>query len=147
MPSTAYEVAKVESKLLLAAPSQNEMLEARLHPLLRSHLTPPQLYGLAKVAEDIDIKSRAAPGMFDFAVSSALGSFCETPRPWRGGQEKEKRKAWQKLLDEKVTPEQAEARYIALVADLKEKYGEKTDLSDKEKKELEDAKAKGTDAE
>jgi len=32
------------------------------------------------------------------------------------------------------------------VADLKEKYGEKTELSDKEKKELEDAKAKGTDA-
>jgi hypothetical protein len=32
MPSTAYEVAKVESKLLLAAPSQNEMLEARIPP-------------------------------------------------------------------------------------------------------------------
>ena len=145
MPTTAYEVAKVESKLLLAAPSQNEMLEARLHPPLRSRLTLPQLYGLAKVAEDVDIKSRPAPGMFDFAVSSALG-FSMKRRGPNAAQEKEKRKAWQKLLDEKVTPEQAEARYIALVADLKEKYGEKTELSDKEKKELEDAKAKGTDA-
>jgi diazepam-binding inhibitor (GABA receptor modulating acyl-CoA-binding protein) len=71
MPSTAYEVAKVEVGLLLAAPSQNEMLE---------------LYGLAKIAEEVDIKSRPAPGMFDFA-------------------EKEKRKAWQKLLDEQVRPE------------------------------------------
>lgn len=34
MPSTAYEVAKVESKLLLAPPSQNEMLEARPSPHL-----------------------------------------------------------------------------------------------------------------
>ena len=50
------------------------------------------------------------------------------------------------MVDEKVTPEQAEARYIALVGELKTKYGVRTELTDKEQQELEDAKAKGTDA-
>jgi hypothetical protein len=45
-------------------------------------------------------------------------------------------------LDENVTPEQAEKRYIDLVAELQKKYGEKTDLSAEESKELEEAKSK-----
>jgi hypothetical protein len=47
-------------------------------------------------------------------------------------------------LDEKVSPADAEKQYIELVNELKEKYGEKTPLTDAEKKELEDAKKKGT---
>lgn len=50
------------------------------------------------------------------------------------------------MLDDKVTPEKAEERYITLVGELKKKYGEKTELSDKEKAELEEAKTKGTAA-
>jgi hypothetical protein len=58
--------------------------------------------------------------------------------------EKEKRKAWQKLLDEKVAPADAEKKYIELVDELKKKYGERTELTDAEKKEVEEAKKKGT---
>lgn len=36
---------------------------------------------------------------------------------------KAKRKAWQKLVDEGVTSQQAEERYVALVEGLKGKYG------------------------
>ena len=32
-------------------------------------------------------------------------------------------RAWQKLVDDGVTPEQAQQRYVALVENLKEKYG------------------------
>lgn len=38
-------------------------------------------------------------------------------------QGKAKKGAWQKLVDEGVTPEQAQERYIALVEKLKETYG------------------------
>lgn len=56
-------------------------------------------------------------------------------------QEKEKRKAWQKLLDEGVTPADAEKKYVELVGQLKEKYGFKTDLTAEEQKKLDEAKA------
>jgi len=108
MVGAKYELAKLESKYLEKTPTQNEMLK---------------LYALAKVAENVDIKSRPTPGMFDFA-------------------EKEKRKAWQKVLDEKVTPSEAEKQYVDFVEELKEKYGEKEPSTDKEKKELTAAKKK-----
>jgi len=110
MPSSAFEVAKVKIKFLKSLPNENEMLE---------------LYGLAKVAENVDIKSRPAPGLLAFA-------------------EKLKRKAWQKYVDEGLTPETAETKYIELADSLKEKYGERTELTDAEKKQLEEAKAKGS---
>jgi hypothetical protein len=47
-------------------------------------------------------------------------------------------------LDEKVTPADAEKKYIALVEELKKTYGERTELTDEEKKEVEEAKKKGT---
>jgi hypothetical protein len=47
-------------------------------------------------------------------------------------------------LDEKVSPADAEKQYIELIADLKKKYGERTELTDAEKKEVEEAKQKGT---
>ncbi|KAI9812843.1 MAG: hypothetical protein M1832_006464 [Thelocarpon impressellum] len=36
---------------------------------------------------------------------------------------KAKQKAWQKIVDEGVTPEEAQAKYVELVESLKEKYG------------------------
>jgi hypothetical protein len=45
-------------------------------------------------------------------------------------------------LDEKVKPADAEKKYIEVIADLKKKYGERTELTDAEKKELADAKKK-----
>lgn len=38
-------------------------------------------------------------------------------------QEKAKRGAWQKLVDAKVTPQDAQKRYVTLVNELKDKYG------------------------
>jgi hypothetical protein len=57
-------------------------------------------------------------------------------------QEKEKRKAWQKLIDEKVTQADAEKKYVEFVEELKKKYGirAEADLTDVEKKKLADAK-------
>ena len=38
-------------------------------------------------------------------------------------QGKAKRKAWQKVVDEKVSPEKAQKKYVQVVERLKEKYG------------------------
>ncbi|KAM4056932.1 acyl coA binding protein [Hirsutella rhossiliensis] len=62
------------------------------------------LYALYKIANGEDIAKAPAPGMFDM----------------KG---KAKKNAWQKLLDEGVTPDQAQVKYVALVEDLKTKHG------------------------
>lgn len=38
-------------------------------------------------------------------------------------QGKAKQSAWQKVVDDNLTPEQAQEKYVALVNSLKEKYG------------------------
>lgn len=38
-------------------------------------------------------------------------------------QEKAKRKAWENLVHEKVKPEDAQKRYVALVIEMKKQYG------------------------
>ncbi|KAI5199372.1 hypothetical protein AUEXF2481DRAFT_4656 [Aureobasidium subglaciale EXF-2481] len=64
-----------------------------------------QLYGLFKQGtQDPPIESSDKPGMFDL----------------KG---KAKRNAWQKLVDEKVSPEDAQKKYVALVESLKTKHG------------------------
>jgi diazepam-binding inhibitor (GABA receptor modulating acyl-CoA-binding protein) len=40
-----------------------------------------------------------------------------------GSQGKAKKKAWQKFVDEGLTVEQAQEKYVALVETMKEKYG------------------------
>ncbi|KAK4548215.1 hypothetical protein LTR36_010084 [Oleoguttula mirabilis] len=64
-----------------------------------------ELYGLFKQGtQDPPFEQTKAPGMFEL-------------------KEKAKRSAWQKLVDEKVTPQDAQKRYIKLVNSLKEKHG------------------------
>lgn len=64
-----------------------------------------ELYGLFKQGtQDPPFEESKAPGMFEL-------------------KEKAKRGAWQKLVDAKVTPEDAQERYVKLVNDLKVKYG------------------------
>ncbi|XMA16526.1 hypothetical protein WAI453_009317 [Rhynchosporium graminicola] len=63
-----------------------------------------QLYGLFKVASGEDISKAEQPGTFDL----------------KG---KAKKKAWQKIVDEGLTSDQAKEKYVALVESLKEKYG------------------------
>ncbi|GAB7345099.1 hypothetical protein MBLNU457_3499t1 [Dothideomycetes sp. NU457] len=64
-----------------------------------------QLYGLFKQgSQDPPFEQTTAPGMFEM-------------------KEKAKRAAWQKLVDEKVSPQDAQKRYVHLVESLKKKHG------------------------
>ncbi|EKD18638.1 acyl CoA binding protein [Drepanopeziza brunnea f. sp. 'multigermtubi' MB_m1] len=63
-----------------------------------------QLYGLYKVASGEDITKSEQPGTFDL----------------KG---KAKKRAWQKIVDEGITSDQAKEKYVELVESLKEKYG------------------------
>ena len=63
-----------------------------------------ELYGLFKIGTGEDITKAPSPGMFDL----------------KG---KAKKNAWQKLVDEGVTPDQAQEKYVALVEKLKESCG------------------------
>ncbi|KAF1344036.1 acyl-CoA-binding protein [Delphinella strobiligena] len=64
-----------------------------------------ELYGLFKQGtQDPTFEKSEAPGMFDL----------------KG---KAKRKAWEKLVNEGVTPQDAQKKYVALVESLKTKHG------------------------
>eukprot|EP01065_Artemidia_motanka_P033730 TRINITY_DN40775_c0_g1_i1.p1 TRINITY_DN40775_c0_g1~~TRINITY_DN40775_c0_g1_i1.p1 ORF type:complete len:102 (+),score=8.68 TRINITY_DN40775_c0_g1_i1:159-464(+) len=63
-----------------------------------------ELYGLYKVATGEDITKSEKPGMFDL----------------KG---KAKNKAWQAVVDEGLTSDEAKEKYVALVEKMKEKYG------------------------
>ncbi|KFA67704.1 hypothetical protein S40285_00916 [Stachybotrys chlorohalonatus IBT 40285] len=63
-----------------------------------------ELYGLYKVATGEDISKAPAPGMFDL----------------KG---KAKKNAWQKVVDDGTSPQQAQDQYIALVERLKTSCG------------------------
>jgi diazepam-binding inhibitor (GABA receptor modulating acyl-CoA-binding protein) len=63
------------------------------------------MYALYKQAtQNPPIEKSEAPGTFDL----------------KG---KAKKRAWQKVVDEGVTPEEAQTKYIALIEKLKEEYG------------------------
>ncbi|UNI21643.1 acyl-CoA-binding protein (ACBP)/diazepam binding inhibitor (DBI)/endozepine (EP) [Purpureocillium takamizusanense] len=62
------------------------------------------LYALYKVSIGEDISKAPAPGMFDL----------------KG---KAKKNAWQKVVDEAITPQQAQERYVELVEKLKASCG------------------------
>ncbi|KAJ8123836.1 hypothetical protein ONZ43_g303 [Nemania bipapillata] len=87
------QAAERESKQLLKKPDSSELLK---------------LYGLFKVGCDEDVteyqSGKKAPGMFDIKGKTKLG-------------------AWESTLEEGLTPEEAQARYIAFVEELKVKYG------------------------
>ncbi|TPX18923.1 uncharacterized protein E0L32_011401 [Thyridium curvatum] len=63
-----------------------------------------EIYGLFKIANGEDITKAPAPGMFDL----------------KG---KAKKNAWQKLVDEGITPEQAQEKYVAKIESMKQTYG------------------------
>ncbi|CAJ2514130.1 Uu.00g022490.m01.CDS01 [Anthostomella pinea] len=63
-----------------------------------------ELYGLFKVSNAEDISKAEKPGMFDMK-----GKF--------------KMSAWQKIVDEGITPEQAQERYVKKIEELKGKHG------------------------
>ena len=130
--SEEFKKAAADSKKLTSKPSDSELLEVRhTHPP-RHHAALPanlygQLYALYKQGtQDPTFEEGEKPGMFDLKVSPrpshpATDSplIVGNPRP-KG---KAKRAAWAKLVNEEVTPEEAQTRYVALVEKLKEKYG------------------------
>ncbi|KAK5107980.1 hypothetical protein LTR62_008874 [Meristemomyces frigidus] len=64
-----------------------------------------ELYGLFKQGtQDPPFEDTKAPGMFEL-------------------KEKAKRGAWEKLVNEKVAPTDAQKRYVKLVEELKTKHG------------------------
>ncbi|OTB06526.1 hypothetical protein M426DRAFT_318928 [Hypoxylon sp. CI-4A] len=63
-----------------------------------------ELYGLFKVGNGEDFSKAEKPGMFDL-------------------KSKYKYQAWQKLVDEGVTPEAAQERYVKKVEELKQSHG------------------------
>ncbi|KAF3061953.1 putative acyl-CoA-binding protein [Daldinia childiae] len=63
-----------------------------------------ELYGLFKVGNGEDFSKAEKPGVFDL-------------------KNKYKYQAWQKLVDEGISPADAQDRYVKLVETLKEKYG------------------------
>ncbi|KAK3082174.1 hypothetical protein LTS18_000104 [Coniosporium uncinatum] len=63
-----------------------------------------ELYGYFKIVQKEDISKAAKPGMFDL----------------KG---KAKYSAWQKVVDAKTTPDQADKKYVEAVNKLKTKYG------------------------
>ncbi|KAI0966597.1 acyl CoA binding protein-domain-containing protein [Xylaria arbuscula] len=90
----AFEkAAERESKQLLAKPDNDELLK---------------LYGLYKVGTGEDVseyqKGSKAPGMFDLKGKAKL-------------------RAWEGIIAEGLTAEQAQEKYIALVEELKKKHG------------------------
>ncbi|KAI0844118.1 acyl-CoA-binding protein [Daldinia vernicosa] len=63
-----------------------------------------ELYALYKVGNGEDFSKAEKPGVFDL-------------------KNKYKYQAWQKVVDEGVSPADAQDRYVKLVETLKEKYG------------------------
>ena len=91
----------------------------------------PQLYAFYKQAtQDPPIDKAETPGTFDFKVSSPTPCHkCrshirehELTVPF-DEQGKAKKRAWQKVVDEGVTPTSAQLKYVQLVESLKTKYG------------------------
>ncbi|KAF4950412.1 hypothetical protein FGADI_8231 [Fusarium gaditjirri] len=92
--SESFQKAVEDSKKLTSKPSTDDLL---------------RLYGLYKVANGEDFSAATAPGVFDLKAS------------FEG---KAKYNAWKKAAEEeKLTPDDAQAKYVELVERLKEKYG------------------------
>lgn len=99
---------------------------------LNTNMRSPQLYALYKQAtQDPPIDKAETPGTFDFKVSQ--GSSRDRRYfiyLWRRKltvhfeqKGKAKKRAWQKVVDEGITPSAAEEKYVELVESLKSKYG------------------------
>ncbi len=76
------------------------------------------------MANGEDISAAPAPGMFDLKVRTPLPPDpSPAPLTTLAPQGKAKKNAWQKVVDEGITAEQAQERYVALVERMKEAYG------------------------
>ncbi|KAH0555981.1 hypothetical protein GP486_006076 [Trichoglossum hirsutum] len=106
--SKEFEKAAEDSRKLKTKPNNDDLL---------------QLYALYKIGIQ---ETPEEPGMFDFKVTLSIHFSSNEPRliaePFRQ-KGRAKKRAWQELVDEGVTPEEAQKRYVTLVEKLKETYG------------------------
>ncbi|KAI1426488.1 acyl CoA binding protein-domain-containing protein [Xylaria sp. FL1777] len=100
------ELSAKEKAAFAANPAFEKAAERESKQLLKKPENTEllDLYGLYKVGCGEDIKDAATPGMFDLKGKAKL-------------------KAWQEFVDQGLTAEQAQERYIALVEELKKKHG------------------------
>ncbi|PNY23747.1 Acyl-CoA-binding protein 1 [Tolypocladium capitatum] len=107
--SEPFKKAVTDSKKLTSKPSNEDLLELYGTP---AHRIPEALApALYKIGTGEDIDKAPAPGMFDLKARSPISAG------------KAKKNAWQKVVDEDITYEQAQERYVALVERMKVTYG------------------------
>ncbi|KAI6785293.1 uncharacterized protein J7T54_006935 [Emericellopsis cladophorae] len=112
-----FDTAVADSKKLTSKPGNEDLLKLygkSFHaptialdtgaPCRRQTVTNMNIAALFKVANGEDISKAPAPGMFDL----------------KG---KAKKNAWQQVVDEGTTPDQAKEQYIQLVESLKASCG------------------------
>ncbi|KAK4462278.1 acyl-CoA-binding protein [Cladorrhinum samala] len=99
--SPAFQTAVADSKKLTSKPSNDDLLE---------------IYALFKVANGEDFSKATAPGMIYHEANSHLFF----PRL----QAKAKYNAWKKVaLEDGLTAEEAQDKYVKKIEEMKEKYG------------------------
>ncbi|AEO70825.1 72c30f52-7cb3-48a0-b420-9bb99a26acbf [Thermothielavioides terrestris] len=114
--SEAFQKAVVDSKKLTSKPSNEDLLE---------------IYALYKIGTGEDIEKAPKPGMFDLKAGGRprlsfreIGS-CKaaanglTHEP----QAKAKYNAWRAKVDDGISVEEAQEKYVAKIEEMKTKYG------------------------
>lgn len=108
---------------------------------IRANVCVLQLYGWAKVASGADFAEAKKPGTFDFVVrlpvfllhytntfDSILVCNLWAIQELTLCQGKEKYKAWEKVVKEGLTSEQAKEEYVKRFEELKNKHGLKAQM-------------------
>ncbi|KYK59348.1 acyl CoA binding protein [Drechmeria coniospora] len=101
--SEAFKKAVVDSKKLTSKPSSDDLL-ALYGAIPRGSPRPRRPLPL--------LTAPSRPGLYKVAIGEDIST---------AG--KAKKGAWQKIVDEGITAEQAQERYVALVEKMKETYG------------------------
>ncbi|KAL1841985.1 hypothetical protein VTJ49DRAFT_6228 [Mycothermus thermophilus] len=126
--SEAFKQAVVDSKKLIRRPTNEELLD---------------IYALYKVGTGEDFSKATKPGMMDFKASRSSQSTTPPPYPRKAKtrtrrhsgrgisqgtaanthQGKAKYNAWKKAVDDGLTAEQAQEKYVAKIEELKGIHG------------------------
>ncbi|OAQ97249.1 hypothetical protein LLEC1_04694 [Akanthomyces lecanii] len=103
--SAAFKKATEDSKKILSDPSQAELLE---------------LYDKAFARLELRNTEKLTRGLFSSLQGRQRRGHQQRPLPRHG---KAKKNAWQKVVDEGISADAAQERYVALVEKLKAKHG------------------------
>lgn len=138
--SEAFQTAVADSKKLTAKPDNDELLKLygaqdQTNPLnpppARTTADPPSAQLSTRSPSVRTSRPRPPPACstsrqanpFPPPAPHLRNEPPELTRTSPGKQGKAKKNAWQKVVDEGTTPEQAQEQYVALVEELKAKHG------------------------